>query len=90
MSAVFQSIPFVLHYIGGWTKSTALIVEHTAAVMWDQVLALKVKGISSEFINHEQTDHAAKQAVVPRESETGLHISKVTITTQLPRDAVYR
>jgi len=33
-STVFQSIPFVLHYIGCWTdKSAALIIEHTAAVM---------------------------------------------------------
>ena len=64
-SAVFQSVPFVLDYIGGGTdKSTALIVEPTAAVMRDQVLALKAKGISAEFINHEQTDHEAKQAVV--------------------------
>jgi len=45
-SAVFWSVPFVLDYIGGGTdKSIALIVEPTAAVMRDQVLALKAKGI---------------------------------------------
>jgi len=47
-SAVFGSVPFVLDYIGGGTdKSIALIVEPTAAVMQEQVLALKAKGIPS-------------------------------------------
>ena len=64
-SLFFQSVPFVLDYIdGGTDKCSAIIVEPTAAVMRDQVLALKSKGISAEFINHEQTDNAAKQAVV--------------------------
>ena len=58
-SVCFQSVPFVLDYIAGGMDKCIAIFEPTAAVMWDQVLALKSKGISAE-----QTDNAAKQAVV--------------------------
>ena len=44
-SVCFQSVPFVLDYIRGWTdKCTAIIIEPTAAVMQDQVFALKKQG----------------------------------------------
>ena len=88
-SVCFQSVPFALDYIRGWTdKCTAIIVEPTAAVMRDQVFALKSKGISAEFINHEQTDIAAKQAVVQGKVKF-VYISPESLSLPKYRDMLY-
>ena len=88
-SVCFQSVPFVLDYIGGGTdKCIAIIVEPTAAVMRDQVLALKSKGISAEFINHEQTDNAAKQAVLQGKVKF-VYISPESLSLSRYREMLY-
>ena len=87
----FQSVPFVLDNIGGGTdKCIAIVVEPTAAVMRDQVLALKSKGISAEFLNHEQADNAAKQAVVQGKLSSFISIQSRSQCLSTERDDLHR
>ena len=93
MSFCFQSVPLMLDYLGSSEsnevedKHIALVVEPTAA-MCHQVSMLEAKSISSAFINQEQEDWSAKQAIVDGKTKS-IHISPESLSIQNYRDMLY-
>ena len=93
MSFCFQSVPLMLDYLGSSEsnevedKHIALVVEPTAA-MCHQVSMLEAKNISSAFINQEQEDWSAKQAVVDGKTKF-VHISPESLGIPNYRDMLY-
>ena len=94
-SVCFQSIPFVMDYLGSQSASDVedkyiivLVIEPTAAIMRHQVAMLEAKNISSAFINHEQEDWSVKQAVVDGKTKF-VYISPESLSIPKYRDMLY-